>query len=139
MRGPQAPQTGARALPLLPPLSRAGVGGNQSWLTAPLSVWSYDTCQVKKVNPLRQGQGQRAPSGATLEWRRVAPEGGAVARVAPVYTRHIRNTKGQRQVKVVSLLTFFLVFYERSTNDGVVWNGFECKWLECYLCLFVCI
>ena len=20
---------------------------------------------------------------------------------------------------------------ERSTEDGVVWNGFECKWLEC--------
>ena len=40
-------------------------GGNQSCLTVPLSVWSYDTCQVKKVNPLRQGQG--APSGATLE------------------------------------------------------------------------
>ena len=32
------PQTGARALPLLPPLPRAGggVGGNQSWLTVPL-------------------------------------------------------------------------------------------------------
>ena len=80
------PQTGARALPLLPPpLPRAGVGVNQSWLTAdmwfdntspqaggnqscltvPLSMWSYDTCQVKKVNPLRQGQG--APSYATLE------------------------------------------------------------------------
>ena len=34
------PQTGARALPILPPLPRAGgVGGNQSWLTVPLSVW----------------------------------------------------------------------------------------------------
>ena len=20
---------------------------------------------------------------------------------------------------------------EKSTEDGVVWNGFECKWLEC--------
>ena len=50
-------------------------GGNQSCLTVPLSVWSYDTCQVKKVNPLRQGQG--APSCATLGWRRVAQEGGA--------------------------------------------------------------
>ena len=84
------PPTGARALPLLPPSPQGGwvgVGGNQSWLTAdmwfgntcpspqaggnqscltvPLSVWSYDTCQVKKVNPLRQGQG--APSGATQE------------------------------------------------------------------------
>ena len=72
-------QTGARALPLLPPpLPRAGGGGwggNQSCLTVPLSVWSYDTCQVKKVNPLRQGQG--APSCATLGWRRVASEGGA--------------------------------------------------------------
>ena len=26
--------------------------GNQSCLTVPLSGWSYDTCQVKKVNPL---------------------------------------------------------------------------------------
>ena len=34
---PPTPQTGARALPLLPPLPRAGgVGGNQSWLTVPL-------------------------------------------------------------------------------------------------------
>ena len=49
-------------------------GGNQSCLTVPLSVWSYDTCQIKKVNPLRQGQG--APSCATLGWRRVAQEGG---------------------------------------------------------------
>ena len=74
-------------------------GGNQSCLTVPLSVWSYDTCQVKKVNPLRQGQG--APSCATLGWRRVAQggagwrrmaqEGGAVAQVAHVYTRHIRK------------------------------------------------
>ena len=74
--GPQAPPNrGARSTPP-PPLPRAGgVGDNQSWLTAdmwfgntspqaggnqscltvPLSVWSYDTCQVKKVNPLRQG------------------------------------------------------------------------------------
>ena len=75
--------SGARSFPLLPPLSpgRAGgggggvnqscltadmwfgntspqAGGNQSCLTVPLSVWSYDTCQVKKVNPLRQGQGR---------------------------------------------------------------------------------
>ena len=67
-RPPPKPSSEARAgaLPLLPPLSPGrgwGVGGNQSWLTVPLSVWSYDTCQVKKVNPLRQGQG--------------APEGGA--------------------------------------------------------------
>ena len=70
--GPQAPpppKTGARALPPPPPLSPGR--GNQSWLTGPLSVWSYDTCQVKKVNPLRQG----APSCA--KWRRVAQEGGA--------------------------------------------------------------
>ena len=46
------PKTGARALP--PHLPRAG-RGNQSWLTGPLSA---DTCQVKKVNPLRQGQGR---------------------------------------------------------------------------------
>ena len=90
--GPQAPPNrGARSPPpppppppLLPPLPKAG-RGNQSWLTGPLSVWSYDTCQVKKVNPLRQG----APS--CTKWRRVAQEGGAVARVAHVYTRHIRK------------------------------------------------
>ena len=92
MRGghspPPPPNRGARSPPPPPPSPQGGgwvVGGNQSWLTAdmwfgntspqaggnqscltvPLSVWSYDTCQVKKVNPLRQGQG--APSGATLE------------------------------------------------------------------------
>ena len=47
-------QTGARALPPPPPIPRAG-RGNQSCLTGPLSA---DTCQVKKVNPLRQGQGR---------------------------------------------------------------------------------
>ena len=74
--GPQAPpnRVARSPPPLLPPLPRAG-RGNQSWLTGPLSVWSYDTCQVKKVNLLRQG----------------AQEGGAVARVAHVYTRHIRK------------------------------------------------
>ena len=74
-RGPQAPQNRGARSPPPPPSPQGGgfgVGGNQSWLTGPLSVWSYDTCQVKKVNPLRQGQG--APSGATLEWRlKVAP------------------------------------------------------------------
>ena len=93
-RGAAGPQNrGARSPPPPPPSPQGGGwgggGGNQSWLTGPLSVWSYDTCQVKKVNPLRQGQG--APSCATLGWRRMAQEGGAVAQVAHVYTRHIRK------------------------------------------------
>ena len=58
-RRPPPPQTGARALPLLPPppSPQGGGGGggvNQSCLTAPLSVWSYDTCQVKKVNAIHE-------------------------------------------------------------------------------------
>ena len=49
-RGAAGPPKPGRALSL--PLPRAG-RGNQSWLTGPL-----DTYQVKKVNPLRQGQGR---------------------------------------------------------------------------------
>ena len=72
------PQNRGARSPPPPPSPQGGgfgVGGNQSWLTGPL-----DTCQVKKVNPLRQGRHSR-----------VAPEDGALARVAPVYTRHIRK------------------------------------------------
>ena len=65
------PQTGARALPLLPPLPRAG-RGNQSWLTGPLSGWSYDTCQVKKVTAIDEWYhpGTRMVS----EWYQVVSE-----------------------------------------------------------------
>ena len=70
---------------------------NQSCLTA--DMWFHS---VIRYLPGQKGQstatGTGAPSGATLEWRRVAPEDGSGARVAPVYTRHIRNTKGQRSL-----------------------------------------
>ena len=62
-RGPQAPnlfQRHARgpspSSPLSPQGGWGGVGGvNQSCLTDSLSVWSYDTCQVKKVNAIEGG------------------------------------------------------------------------------------
>ena len=59
--------------PLLPPLPRAGGGwSNQSWLTGPLSVWSYDTCQVKKVTAIDEWYhpGTRMVS----EWYQVVSE-----------------------------------------------------------------
>ena len=37
--GPPKPSSEARAGGPPPPLPRAGVGENQSWLTVPLSVW----------------------------------------------------------------------------------------------------
>ena len=87
--GPQAPQTGARAL--LPPLPRAGGGGvNQSCLTAPLSVWSYDTCQVKKVNAIDERVASEwHQSGMRVAWHDMAWSG--VAWHGIVYTRHIRK------------------------------------------------
>ena len=52
----------------------------------------------------QKGQSTATGTGcATLEWRRMAQEGGAVARKVNVYTRHIRNTKGQGRVKHISL------------------------------------
>ena len=52
-RGAAGPPKPGRALSPSspPPLPRAG-RGNQSWLTGPLSGWSYDTCQVKKVTAI---------------------------------------------------------------------------------------
>ena len=80
------PQTWARALPLLPPLPRAG-RCNQSWLTGPLSGWSYDTCQVKKVTAIDEWYhpGTRwYQSGTRMvsDWY-----------VVSLYTRHIRKYK----------------------------------------------
>ena len=58
-RRPPKPFSEARAgaLPLSPQGGWGGVGGggNQSCLTDPLSVWSYDTCQVKTVNAIEGG------------------------------------------------------------------------------------
>ena len=54
------------------------------------------------IRYLSDQKGQSTATGtgcAILHHSRVAQEGGAVARVAHVYTRHIRNTKGQRSLQ----------------------------------------
>ena len=57
--GRRPPKPGRALSPSSPPPSPQGGGGvgggNQSCLTDPLSVWSYDTCQVKKVNAIEGG------------------------------------------------------------------------------------
>ena len=91
--GPQAPKlsSGARAGPPSPPPPRVG-RVNQSCLTA--DMWFHS---VIRYLPGQKGQSTAtgcailrhpAPSGAW--WRK------KVARKVNVYTRHIRNTKGQR-------------------------------------------
>ena len=68
-------------------------------------VWSYDTCQIKKVNPLRQGQG--APSCATLGWRKKVSWG---HHLYYTYKEILNALKVKGHVKHIPLLMIFLTW-----------------------------